>query len=364
MKAAVLYEYGQPLMVEEVELDPPKEHEVRVQIQATGICRSDLHYMKGHAHIALPVVLGHEASGIVQEVGEGVTTVKPGDRVILSFVPNCGRCSFCTTGRTNLCEAHAATGANLFDGTTRLHKGEQRIFHMGKVASFAQEAIVPETGCIPLPPEVPLAVAALIGCCVTTGVGAAIFSAKVQPGSTVAVIGCGGVGLNIIQGARLLNAARIIAVDPNEGKLEFATRLGATHSVNPTHQDPVARIKELTQGQGADYTFEAFGSAETVEVAFNAARRGGTAVVLGIVPLGEPASIDPVALVRQEKTLKGSYYGSSRPTVDMPLMVELYLAGKLNIDDLVTRYYKLDDVNQAYQDLERGELVRGVITSA
>ena len=362
MKAAVLYEYGQPLSVEEVDLDPPKAHEVHVKVGAAGICRSDLHFMKGEARLDLPAVLGHEGSGTVLDVGEGVTSVKQGDRVIMSFVPNCGRCHFCLTGRSNLCDLHGATGPYMFDRTTRLHSGDQRIMHMGKVACFAQEVVVPETGCIPVDDDLLFPQAALIGCCVTTGVGAAIFTAKIVPGSAVAVIGAGGVGLNVIQGARLLNASKIIAVDISEGKLEFAMKFGATHSVNPMQQDTVERIREITGGLGADYTFEVFGSSETVATAFKAARKGGTVVVVGLAPLGEMAGIDPSALVRQEKTLKGSYYGSSRPNIDMPTIVELYRSGKIDIDSLVTREYRLEEINQAYEDLERGEVGRGVIT--
>ncbi len=362
MKAAILREYGQPLTIEEVELDPPKAGEVHVKIEAAGICRSDLHFMKGEARITLPAVLGHEGSGVVLDVGPGVASLKPGDHVILSFVPYCGRCHFCLTNRANLCDMHAATGGNLFDGTTRLHKGGQRITHMGKVACFAQEAVVPETGCIPIGKDVPWPQAAFIGCCVTTGVGAAMFSAGIVPGSTVAVVGAGGVGLNIIQGARLLNASKIIAVDIGEDKLEFAMTFGATHTVNPRIQDPVATIKTITGGLGADYTFEAFGSAETALTAYNAARKGGTVVIVGLAPMGDVAGIDLVSITRQEKTVKGSYYGSSRPAVDMPTMVELYRLGKINIDDLVTRRYKLDDINKAYHDLEAGEVGRGVIT--
>lgn len=362
MKAAILREYGQPLTIEQVELDPPKTGEVHVRIEAAGICRSDLHFMKGEARINLPAVLGHEGSGTVLDVGPGVTGVKPGDHVILSFVPYCGRCHFCLTNRANLCDAHAATSGTLFDGTTRLHKGDQRITHMGKVACFAQEAVVPETGCVPVGKDVPWAQAALIGCSVTTGVGAAMFSARIAPGSTVAVIGAGGVGLNVIQGARLLNASKIIAVDIGEGKLEFAMSFGATHTVNPAIQDPVEAIRNITGGLGADYTFEVFGSPETALTAYNAARKGGTVVIVGLAPIGDVVGIDLVSITRQEKTVKGSYYGSTRPAVDMPTMVELYRLGKINIDDLVTRRYKLEDINKAYQDLDAGEIGRGVIT--
>ena len=361
MKAAVLYDYNTPLVVEEVELDGPKEGEVLIRTGAAGICRSDLHFMKGEAKTILPSVLGHEGAGVVQELGAGVTTVKPGDNVILSFVPNCGRCFFCTTGRANLCDLHASTSGTLFDGTMRLHKDDQRISHFGKVACFAESTVVPESGCIPIPKEVPLDCAALIGCCVTTGVGAALFSAQIEPGSTVAVVGCGGVGLNVIQGAALLNASKVIAVDIREGALEFATKFGATHSVNATHQDAVARVKEITGGLGADYAFEVYGSAETVETAFSMARKGGTIVVVGIAPVGETAGINPVSLVRDEKVLKGSYYGSARCHVDMPKMVDMYLSGRLNVDELITRRYSLDQINEAYDDLEQGGIGRGVI---
>lgn len=362
VKAAVMYEVNQPLVIEEIDLDPPKAGEVHVKIGAAGVCRSDLHFMKGEAIHALPVVLGHEGAGTVMDVGQGVTRIKPGDRVILSFVPYCGHCHFCLTGRANLCDQHMGTPGVLFDRTTRLHKGAQRIHHFGKVACFAQEAVVPETGCIPISADFPLPQAALIGCSVTTGVGAAMFNAKITPGSTVAVVGCGGVGLNVIQGARLLNAGKIIAVDINEGKLEFAMRFGATHTVNPTVQDPVVAIKELTGGLGADYTFEVFGSSKTVLTAYNAARKGGTVVVVGLAPVGDNVAIDPVALVRQERTLKGSYYGSARPVIDMPVMVDLYRAGKIDIDSLITRTYRLDQINQAYKDIDSTEVGRGVIT--
>ncbi len=361
MKAAVMYDYNTPLVVEEVELDGPKEGEVLIKTGAAGICRSDYHFMKGEAKTMLPVVLGHEGAGTVEAVGPGVSTVKPGDNSILSFVPNCGRCFFCTTGRANLCDLHAATSGTLFDGTMRLHKDEQRISHFGKVACFAERTVVPESGCIPAPRELPMDVAALIGCCVTTGVGAAVFNAQIEPGSTVAVVGCGGVGLNVIQGARLLNASKVIAVDIREGALEFATKFGATHSVNATHQDAVARVKEITGGRGADYTFEVYGSAETVESAYAMARKGGTVVVVGIAPMGETASINAVSLVREEKVLKGTYYGSARCHVDMPKMVDMYLSGSLNLDELITRRYSLDQINEAYDDLEAGGIGRGVI---
>jgi Zn-dependent alcohol dehydrogenase len=254
-----------------------------------------------------------------------------------------------------------ATGPMMYDGTCRLHKGGQQIYHMGKVACFAEYAVVPEAGCVLVSSPIPMDVAAMIGCCVPTGVGAALFSARVQPGSTVAVVGCGGVGLNVIMGARLVNAAKIIAVDIRESQLEFAMKFGATHSVNASDRDPVAQVKELTGGRGADYTFEVFGSADTVKAAYDMCGKSGTVTVVGIAPMGAEAPINAADLVRFEKTLRGTYYGSARSRTDMPTMVDLYLSGKLNLDDLVVRHYTLDQINEAYEDMGRGEVGRGAI---
>jgi S-(hydroxymethyl)glutathione dehydrogenase/alcohol dehydrogenase len=362
MKAAVLHEIGQPLRVEDVELDSPGEFEVHIRVGAAGICRSDLHYIQGDQRVPLPIVLGHEGSGTVLDVGEKVTRVVPGDRVILSFVPNCGRCRFCLVGKPNLCDEHGATGTAMFDGTTRLHKEGTRIAHMGKVACFAEEAVVPESGCIPVTKDLPLSHAALIGCSVTTGVGAALYTAAVEPGSDVVVVGAGGVGLNVIQGCRLAGASKIIVIDIQEGKLEFATKFGATHTINPSVQDPVERVFQLTKGRGANYAFEVFGSSQTVELAYSVTGKGGTLVVVGLAPIGDAAAISPVDLVRHEKTIKGCYYGSSRAHLDMLTMVELYQSGRINIDDLVAREYHLEDINTALADLANGEIGRGVIT--
>ncbi len=361
MKAAVLYEYGQPLVVEDVDLDEPRAGEVLVKIGAAGVCRSDRHFMHGDANINLPAVLGHEGAGRVERVGPGVTLTKPGDQIVLSFVPACGRCKSCLEGRSNLCDLHMATGPFMLDGTTRLHKDNRDIHHMGKVACFAEYAVVPETGCIPTHTELPMDKAAMIGCCVPTGVGAVMFSAHVQPGSTVAVVGCGGVGLNVIMGARLFNADKIIAVDIRESQLEFAMKFGATHSVNAADRDPVAQVKELTDGRGADYTFEVFGSAETVKAAYDMCSKSGTVTVVGIAPAGAEAPINAVDLVRNEKTLRGTYYGSARSRTDMPTMIDLYRSGKLNLDDLVLRHYTLDQINEAYGDMDKGEVGRGAI---
>ena len=232
---------------------------------------------------------------------------------------------------------------------------------MAKTACFAEYAVVPENGCVPLTTPIPMDIAAMIGCCVLTGVGAAIFSAKIEPGSTVAVVGCGGVGLNVSMGARLLSASKIIAVDISESQLEFAMKFGATHMVNASDGDPVEQVKELTGGLGADYTFEVVGSAVTLRSAWEMCAKRGTVTVVGIAPLGYEAPINAVDLVRNEKTLRGSYYGSARSRTDMPKMVDMYLSGKLNLDDLVVRHYSLDQVNEAYDDMDRGEIGRGAI---
>jgi NDMA-dependent alcohol dehydrogenase len=359
--AAVLHEINKPYSIETVELDPPKQGEVLVKVGAAGVCRSDLHFQKGEAAIAIPAVLGHEGSGTVEAVGPGVTMVQPGDRVILSFVPNCGHCHYCETGRPNLCDTHARTGGKLFDNTVRLHTLDGRdVAHMGKVACFAEYCVVPEAGCIRANEKLDFPQMALIGCSVTTGVGAALFNAGVGPGDSVAVVGCGGVGLNVIQGARLAGASKIVAVDVSEAALEFATSFGATHSVNPKDGEATRRVQEITEG-GADFAFEAYGSGATTKMAVDMVRKGGTAVIVGIAPLGDTAEIEPVYVTRMEKTIRGCYYGSSRPRQDMPRIADWYLQGRVDIDGLITRRYTLDDINRAYQDLESDAVGRGVL---
>jgi Zn-dependent alcohol dehydrogenase len=359
--AAVLHDVNKPYSIETVELDPPKRGEVLVKIGAAGVCRSDLHFQKGEATIALPAVLGHEGSGTVQAVGEGVTMVKPGDRVILSFVPNCGHCPSCETGRPYLCDEHARTTGKLFDNTSRLHTlAGQDLAHMGKVACFADHAVVPEAGCIPAPAGLDFPQMALIGCSVTTGVGAALFNAGVQPGDSVAVIGCGGVGLNVLQGARIAGATTIVAVDVKGAALDFARKFGATHTVNARTEDAVARVKALTGG-GAHWAFEAYGGGATTRMAVDMLRKRGTAVIVGIAPIGDDAVIEPVVITRMEKTIRGCYYGTARPRQDMPRIADWYGRGLLDIDGLVTRRYPLADINRAYEDLDTDAVGRGVI---
>jgi S-(hydroxymethyl)glutathione dehydrogenase / alcohol dehydrogenase len=361
MRAAVLYESNKPMVIEDVQLDDPQPGEVLVKIAASGVCRSDLHVLNGEWRAPMPIVLGHEASGTIEAVGPNVTRVKPGDPIVLSFAPNCGYCVYCTTGRPHLCSTMRAEKAGMLPGgTSRLHKGGELIHHFGRTASFAEYAVIHESGAVPISGEVSLEVAALVGCSVTTGVGAVLNTAKVPAGSTVAVIGCGGVGLNVIQGARLVNAAAIIAVDVSEDKLAFAKRFGATHLVNAREDDPVAAIKKLTDG-GADFAFEALGTAPTIRVAVDAIRSGGMAVIVGMAPHGEEAHIDAYMLTWAEKTLKGSYYGSARTRIDMPMLLALANAGKLDLGDLVTRRSPLEEINESYSALDRGALGRGLI---
>ena len=267
MKAAVLYETNQALEIRELEQEPPKAGEVRVRVGAAGVCASDRHVMKGTSLLPLPVVLGHEAAGTVEEVGEGVVRVKPGDRCILSFVSNCGHCRTCRVGLPNICETNLETGPSQYDGTTRLHDGDTGVYQMGKLGAFAESMVIPQQACQPVPDEVPFPVGALIGCRVTTGVGAVINSPAAAAGMSVAVFGCGGVGLNVIQGARLMGASRIIAVDIYDHKLEFSYRFGATDTVNSREVDPVEAIRDLT-GDGVDMALDSFGVARR-------RRRGG-----------------------------------------------------------------------------------------
>jgi Zn-dependent alcohol dehydrogenase len=360
--AAVLYDVNKPYSIETVELDPPRRGEVLIKVGAAGVCRSDLHFQKGEASIALPAVLGHEGSGTVQSVGEGVSMVQPGDRVILSFVPNCGHCHSCESGHPHLCDEHARTTGRLYDNTSRLHTlAGQDCAHMGKVACFAEYAVVPEMGCIPAPAGLDFAQMALIGCSVTTGVGAAVFNARVQPGDSVAVIGCGGVGLNVLQGARLAGATTIVAIDVKDAALAFARTFGATHVVNARREDAVARVQALTGG-GAHFAFEAYGSGATTRMAVDMLRKRGTAVIVGIAPIGDAAAVEPVVLTRGEKTITGCYYGSAHPRQDMPRIADWVERGLLDVASLVTRRYPLAAINRAYEDIDTEAVGRGVIT--
>ncbi|BAS28164.1 Zn-dependent alcohol dehydrogenase [Limnochorda pilosa] len=367
MKAAVLFDVGEPLRVEEVSLQGPGPGEVRVRLAAAGICHSDLHVINGDLPVPAPVVLGHEGAGVVEEVGPGVTTVRPGQAVVLSWIPACGRCHFCRIGRPELCDAafELQLSGTLYDGTTRLGLGGEPIHHFLATSCFAEAAVVPEAGVIPVPEGVPLDRAALVGCAVTTGYGAVVHTARVEPGSSVAVLGCGGVGLNVIQTAALAGAHPIIALDVVPSKLALARRFGATETVDLRETDDrITPVLDLTSGLGVDYAFEVVGRPETIEAAYGMARKAGTVVVVGVAAPHEEISINAFSLPSQSKVLTGSWYGRSVPSVDIPRILELYRAGRLNLDDLVSQVRPLDEVNQALDDLRSGQVARTVLRLA
>jgi S-(hydroxymethyl)glutathione dehydrogenase/alcohol dehydrogenase len=362
IEASVLHGEGQGCRVEEVELLPPKRGEVLVRMAAAGICHSDLHVIDGIIKKPFPVILGHEGSGVVEQVGDEVSLVKVGDRVILSWVPDCGRCPFCTTGRPNLCDNRAPFAAGtMADGTVRLLLDGKPVYNYGGVSSYAEYAVVPEQGAIPITADVPLSVMALVGCAVTTGVCAVTNTAAVEPGSAVAIFGCGGVGLNAVQGAALVNAAPIIAVDRFPAKLEMARRFGATDVIDASREDPVSGVLELTGGRGADYTFEAIGNPAVMTQAIRCLRKRGTAVAIGIGGPDAEIGVPAQHLVYGERRLVGSFYGSARPRVDFDRMLRLYASGKLKLDELISRRIGLDQVNEAFDAMRAGEVARSVI---
>ena len=363
MKAAVLWEVNQPLRVQDVELDEPKDGEVLVRIAAAGVCHSDYHFMHGDLPIGIPCVLGHEGAGVVERVGPGVRSVHPGDHVVLLFRANCGHCDFCSRGRPALCAmaAQIRTTGRLLDGTSRLHANGTEIKHLHGVSCFAERCVVTQEACVPIPHEIPFEVAAVFGCAVMTGVGAVINTAKVTAGSSVLIIGSGGVGLSAVMGASLAGANPIIAADILEAKLAAAIDFGATHRVNARSQDVVDAVRNLTGGEGVDFAFEAIGNPSAMNQAFRALRRGGLATAVGIAPFGTQVTVDAGELVYQEKVLQGSYYGSAHFQADIPRLLQLYLAGRLPVDRLISRRYRLVNVNQAFEALLAGEVSRSVV---
>ena len=363
MRAAVLRAVGEPFDIEDLELAPPGPGEVAVRLHASGVCHSDWNVVSGATANPLPVVLGHEGAGVVEETGADVTTVAPGDHVVLSWLPSCGSCFFCVQGRPSLCEwsTPAMLAGTLPDGTTRLSLDGEPVFHYSFLSTFAERCIVPEASCVPIRPDAPLEVAALVGCAVMTGIGAAINRARVEPGSTVVVFGAGGVGLSAVLGAQLAGAGTIVAVDPVPLKRDLATDLGATHTVDPAAEDTVEAVRTVTGGRGADYAFDAAGVPGVVATAYEAVRRGGMVVAIGIPPEGAEAALPGTSLPREEKIVTGSLYGSSRPHVDMPLVLDLYMAGRLDLDRLVSRTYGLDEVNDAFAAMNAGEVARAVL---
>jgi S-(hydroxymethyl)glutathione dehydrogenase/alcohol dehydrogenase len=362
VKGAVMHNFNEPLRIEMMTLKPPREDEVLVKVVASGVCHSDLSVVHAKIPIPPPCVLGHEGAGVVEEVGKGVRHLAPGDHVVMAWVQPCGRCHFCIGGRGHLCEAGlqaAMAGEELV-----FEKDGMPIGRMAGVGSFADHTVVRASAAIKIPKDVPLDRACLVGCGVMTGVGAAMNTAKVQPGDTVAVFGCGGVGLNVIQGAALCGAARIIAVDLVPSKLTLATAFGATDVVNGKEVDAPTAVRELTGGLGVDWAFEVIGAPAVITQAYLSLKRGGKVVVVGVPGMGEEVSIPGFSLPLEEKGIIGSLYGSANLQRDMVRLIDLYMRKRLKIDELVSRTIRIEDVNDAFRAMENGEVARSVIRFA
>ncbi|HEV7678013.1 MAG TPA: Zn-dependent alcohol dehydrogenase [Candidatus Dormibacteraeota bacterium] len=361
VRAAVMRAVGAPMEITDLHLDPPRAGEVQVRLHAAGVCHSDLSILEGRIGSPLPVVLGHEGAGVVEAVGEGVRSVAPGDHVVLSWVPMCGHCFFCLHGQPQLCTSAAYTPGLMDDGTTRLHDASGAAVHHGlHAATFAERTVVREGSVVRVDADVPFAVAAVVGCAVTTGVGAALRTAEVRAGERVAVIGCGGVGLSVIQGCRLAGAERIIAIDTVESRLEAAQHFGATDVVRGGDR-AASEVRALTGKLGVDVAFEVAGVPRLQRQAWDMARRGGRAIMVGVPGQEGETSFPSLLLAVSEKTLKGCYYGSAHPPRDFPWLLSLYRAGRLDLDSLVTQRLPLDGVDDAFEAMRRGEQLRTVL---
>jgi Zn-dependent alcohol dehydrogenase len=358
-RAVICRELNKPVVVEEITVEPPRRGEATIKLGACGVCHSDLSATNGTLAMQLPLVLGHEAAGEVVEVGEGAG-LQEGDHVVSSFIYMCGECRFCVAGRPVLCVEQGKALTTLPDGSVRTKDARGNPLNVfSGCGVMAEYATLHADNLVRIDRDIPLDHAALVGCAVTTGVGAVFNTARVVPGSTVAVFGCGGVGLNVIQGARIAGARRIIAIDTLENKVSLAREFGATEGI-VLKEDPVKTLKKMTDG-GPDYAFECVGNGELAAVAYRAIRRGGLAVVVGVAKPGDSTAVRTMTLPFEEKTLTGSYFGSCVPRIDFPRMLGLYTAGKLKLDELITRRYPIADAPQAFADLESGRNARGVI---
>jgi S-(hydroxymethyl)glutathione dehydrogenase / alcohol dehydrogenase len=361
MRAAVIRKTSDPLPqlgIEEVGIDSPRGNEVLIRTVATGVCHSDLHYLHGDSVMPFPAVLGHEGAGIVEAVGDQVTYVQPGDHVICCLSTFCGTCEYCLSGRPYRCSGRPNT-MRPADATPRIEWEGKGVWQHGGLGTFAEHMLVHENSIVKIREDMPLDRAALIGCGVTTGLGAVFNTAKVEPGSTVCVYGAGGIGLSAIQGARIAGARRIIAVDVHEHKLATAKEFGATHIVDGSSHDPVEAVRELTDG-GVDYSFEAIGLKTTVKQCFESIRVDGTATVIGMMPVGEQIELDGRMFFRGK--FQGSMMGSNRFRIDMPRYIDFYMQGRLRLDEMITRRGHLEDVHEAFRAMEAGEVVRTVLT--
>lgn len=361
MKAAVLNEIPGDLIIEDVSIDKPGPGEVLLQTVNAGLCHSDLHFMDGEwSRLPLPAVMGHESAGIVQAVGDGVDYVEPGDHVITCLSIFCGSCEHCLTGHPNRCQNQVAT-SRAKGAPPRLSRGDIPVSQFARLGGFAEEMLVHENAVVKIRDDMPLDKAALIGCGVTTGVGAVFKTARIEPGTTVCVVGAGGIGLSAIQGARIAGASRIIAVDIGPAKLETAQVCGATDVIDAEQtEDVVAAVREMTGG-GVDYAFEAIGRKETVEQVWKMSRMGGTSVVIGMMPFGQKIEIAGYEIFMQEKTLKGSMMGSNAFRVDMPRYCDMYLDGRLMLDEMISHHMPLEDINDGYELMRTGVSNRAVI---
>jgi S-(hydroxymethyl)glutathione dehydrogenase/alcohol dehydrogenase len=356
MNAAVFHGPGKPLTIEHVEIDAPIAREVLVRTVASGVCHSDLHFVDGYYQFPAPAILGHEAAGIVEAVGPQVTDLQPGDHVIACLSVFCGTCEYCLTGKTHLCQTRPARQKH---EPPKLTWNGTPVNQFANLSAYAEKMLVHENALVKIDDGMPFAQAALIGCGVTTGVGAALNTARVEPGSTVAVFGAGGVGLAAIQGARIAGARMIIAVDTVESKFAKATELGATHTVDARRDDPVKAIRAMTRG-GVDYSFEAIGLKIAAEQCFDCLKPGGTATIIGMIPVGQKIELDGPMFLR-EKRIQGCSMGSNRFKVDMPRYIEFYRQGRLKLDEMVSRRGRLEDVNEAFRAMKAGEVARTVL---
>ncbi|WP_119155010.1 S-(hydroxymethyl)glutathione dehydrogenase/class III alcohol dehydrogenase [Caldimonas tepidiphila] len=363
-KAAVAWQAGQPLTIEEVTLDGPREGEVLVEIKATGICHTDYYTLSGADPEGIfPAILGHEGAGVVVDVGPGVTMLKPGDHVIPLYTPECRQCKFCLSRKTNLCQAIRATqGKGLMpDGTSRFSLDGKPLFHYMGTSTFSNHIVAPAIALAKIREDAPFDKVCYIGCGVTTGVGAVIFTAKVEAGANVVVFGLGGIGLNVIQGAKMVGADKIIGIDLNPAREAMARKFGMTHFINPKDVDNVVdAIVQLTDG-GADYSFECIGNTTTMRQALECCHKGwGQSIIIGVAEAGAEISTRPFQLVTGREW-KGSAFGGARGRTDVPKIVDWYMDGKLNIDDLITHTLRLDQINEGFDLMKRGESIRSVV---
>lgn len=363
-KAAVLWDVGRKWELTELDLDPPKEGEVLIRFTHAGLCHSDEHLRHGDIVPRFPMVGGHEGAGIIEEIGAGVNRVKVGDHVVCSFIPSCGFCRFCSTGHQNLCDWGASILiGTLPDGTFRFHGDGQDIGGMCMLGTFAQRSVISQNSCVKVDDDLDLATAVLVGCGVPTGWGSAVYAADTRPGETVVIYGIGGIGINAVQGAAYAGAKNVVAVDPLANKREMAEQMGATHSV-ASAEEAMATAQDLTQGVGADKAIVTVDivNESVVQSAFDVIRKGGTVVITGLAdPSKLTIQLSGAVMTLFEKTVKGTLFGSSNPMRDIPKLLDLYQAGKLKLDELITQRYTLETINQGYDDLLAGKNIRGVL---